>query len=226
MAKKMPYVVGYNWVKKKDLPWNKDKLLRNVDLEGLRWRIVDAKGLVLGRLASHLSKLLQGKDKPTYDPSKDKGDVVVVVNAKDIELTGRKFDEKVYKWHTGYPGGLKQRTVREQWERDPTEILRKAVSGMLPKNNLRKARNRKLKIFPGPEHTFVGSKYENVEFVPYELPERTIRMTKKVEFLDHGKMPEGFQPLNREWYEKMCRLYKIANPYPKQVGDVSSDGKL
>ena len=63
---------------------------------------------------------------------------MVVVNAKDIELTGRKFDEKVYKWHTGYPGGLKQRTVREQWERDPTEILRKAVSGMLPKNNLRK----------------------------------------------------------------------------------------
>ena len=104
----------------------------------MRWRIVDAKGLVLGRLASHLSKLLQGKDKPTYDPSKDKGDVVVVVNAKDIELTGRKFDEKVYKWHTGYPGGLKQRTVREQWERDPTEILRKAVSGMLPKNTLRK----------------------------------------------------------------------------------------
>ncbi len=67
----MPYMVGYNWLKKKDLPWNKEKLIRNVDVEGLRFRLVDAKGLVLGRLASHLSKILQGKDKPTYDPSKD-----------------------------------------------------------------------------------------------------------------------------------------------------------
>ena len=73
---------------------------------------------------------------------------MVVVNAKDIELTGRKFDEKVYKWHTGYPGGLKQRTVREQWERDPTEILRKAVSGMLPKNNLRSSIPRRTAMRP------------------------------------------------------------------------------
>ena len=71
---KMPYVVGYNWVKRKELPWNKEKLLKNVEsVEGLRWRIVDAKGVVLGRLASHLSVLLQGKDKPTYNPSKDDG---------------------------------------------------------------------------------------------------------------------------------------------------------
>ena len=107
-------------------------------MEGLRWRLVDAKGVVLGRLASQISKLLQGKDKPVYDPSKDLGDVVVVINAKDVELTGRKFENKVYRWHTGYPGGLKERTVKDQWERDPTQILRRAVSGMLPKNNLRK----------------------------------------------------------------------------------------
>ena len=95
---KMPYVVGYNWVKRKELPWNKEKLLKNVEnVEGLRWRIVDAKGVVLGRLASHLSVLLQGKDKPTYNPSKDDGDIVVVVNAKEIELTGRKFENKVYR---------------------------------------------------------------------------------------------------------------------------------
>mmetsp|Transcript_12219 Transcript_12219/g.31681 ORF Transcript_12219/g.31681 Transcript_12219/m.31681 type:complete len:221 (-) Transcript_12219:703-1365(-) len=219
MGKKMPYMLGYNWVKKKDLPWNKEKLIRNVDVEGLRFRLVDAKGLVLGRLASQLSKILQGKDKPTYDPSKDRGDVVVVVNAKDIELTGRKFENKVYRWHTGYPGGLKERTVKEQWERDPTEILRRAVSGMLPKNNLRKARNRKLRIFPGPDHDFDESK---VELIPYELPERGIRMTKRVAFLDQSQMPDGIQPLNREWYEKMCRLYKIANPYPKPVEDFES----
>ena len=193
-----------------------------METEGLRWRIIDAKGLVLGRLASQLSKILQGKDKPLYDPSKDRGDVVVVVNAKDIELTGRKFENKVYRWHTGYPGGLKERTVKDQWERDPTEILRKAVSGMLPKNNLRKARNRKLRIFPGPEHDFVGPKYADIEWVPLTLPERTIRMTKQVEFLDHSKLPEGFQPLNKEWYEKMCRLYKVGNPYPKPVEDFSS----
>ena len=112
--------------------------LQNVEVEGLRWRLVDAKGVVLGRLASQISKLLQGKDKPVYDPSKDLGDVVVVINAKDVELTGRKFENKVYRWHTGYPGGLKERTVKDQWERDPTQILRRAVSGMLPKNNLRK----------------------------------------------------------------------------------------
>jgi len=192
----------------------------------LRWRIVDAKGVVLGRLASHLSKILQGKDKPTYNPSEDAGDVVVVVNAKEIELTGRKFENKLYRWHTGYPGGLKERTAKEQWEMDPTVILRKAVSGMLPKNNLRKLRTRKLQIFPGPEHDFVGPKYEGVELVPYELPERNIRMKKRVDFLDHSKLPEEFQPLNREWYEKMCRLYQIGNPYPKPVEGFKSKGEV
>ena len=170
---KMPYVVGYNWVKRKDLPWNKEKVLKNVkSVEGLRWRLVDAKGVILGRLASHLSRLLQGKDKPTYNPSKDDGDIVVVVNAKDIELTGRKFEDKVYRWHTGYPGGLKERTVKQQWEIDPTVVLRRAVSGMLPKNILRKRRLRKLQIFPGPDHDF-----KNIDFVPYSLPD-----TRKVSF--------------------------------------------
>jgi large subunit ribosomal protein L13 len=82
----------------------------------------------------------QGKDKPTFQPNQDDGDVVVVVNAGDIELTGRKWDQKLYRWHTGYPGGLKERTAKDMFARKPDSILREAVLGMLPKNNLRRVR--------------------------------------------------------------------------------------
>ena len=162
-------------------------------LEGLKFRLIDAEGQVVGRIASQISQILMGKDKPTYRPERDDGDVVVVVNAKELEFTGRKWDDKVYRWHTGYPGGLKERTAKEQHKRDPTEVLRKAVMGMLPKNNLRRAMARKLRIFPGPEHDFEN----HPALVKQELPPRKIR--------DKGdifEVPEGFQPFNPNVYEK------------------------
>lgn len=106
--------------------------------EGLRFRLVDARGQVVGRLASQIATILMGKDKPTYTPNKDDGDVVVVVNAADVEFTGRKWDQKLYRWHTGYPGGLKERTAKDQFSRRPEAIIEAAVNGMLPKNNLRR----------------------------------------------------------------------------------------
>jgi large subunit ribosomal protein L13 len=117
-----------------------------------RWYIVDADGKNLGRLATQIADTLRGKTKPQYTPHVDTGDFVVVVNAEKIAVTGKKLDEKVYYRHSGYPGGLKQRTLREQLERRPTEVLRTAVKGMLPKNRLAARQLTKLKIYAGPEH--------------------------------------------------------------------------
>ena len=116
------------------------------------WYIVDADGLTLGRLATLIADTLRGKRKPQYTPHVDTGDFVVVVNAEKIHVTGNKLDQKLYYRHSGYPGGLKERTLREQLERRPTEVLRKAVKGMLPKNRLAAKQLTKLKIYVGPEH--------------------------------------------------------------------------
>jgi large subunit ribosomal protein L13 len=117
-----------------------------------RWYVVDAEGKTLGRLAVRIADTLRGKDKPQYTPHVDTGDFVVVVNAEKIAVTGKKLDDKVYIRHSGYPGGLKTRTLREQLERRPTEVLRRAVKGMLPRNRLARAQINKLKIYAGPEH--------------------------------------------------------------------------
>jgi large subunit ribosomal protein L13 len=117
-----------------------------------RWYVVDAEGKNLGRLATQIADTLRGKTKPQYTPHVDTGDFVVVVNAEKIAVTGKKLDEKVYYRHSGYPGGLKQRTLREQLERRPTEVLRSAVKGMLPKNRLAARQLTKLKIYAGPDH--------------------------------------------------------------------------
>ena len=116
------------------------------------WFLVDAEGKTLGRLATQIADRLRGKGKPAYPPHVDTGDFVVVVNAEKIAVTGQKLDQKIYYRHSGYPGGIKQRTLREQLERRPTEVLRKAVKGMLPKNKLASAQIGKLKIYAGPEH--------------------------------------------------------------------------
>jgi large subunit ribosomal protein L13 len=116
------------------------------------WYVVDAEGKTLGRLATRIADTLRGKDKPQYTPHTDTGDFVVVVNAEKIAVTGKKLDEKMYYRHSGYPGGLKERTLREQLERRPTDVLRKAVKGMLPRNRLARAQLLKLKIYAGPEH--------------------------------------------------------------------------
>ena len=116
------------------------------------WYLVDAEGQTLGRLATRIADTLRGKTKPEYTPHVDTGDFVVVVNAEKIAVTGSKLDSKMYYRHSGYPGGLRQRTLREQLERRPTEVLRVAVKGMLPKNKLASAQLRKLKIYAGPAH--------------------------------------------------------------------------
>ena len=116
------------------------------------WYVVDAEGKTLGRLATQIADTLRGKNKPTYTPHLDTGDFVIVVNAEKIAVTGQKLDQKMYHRHSGYPGGLRSRSLREQLERRPTEVLRKAVKGMLPRNRLGRAQIGKLKIYVGPEH--------------------------------------------------------------------------
>ncbi len=116
------------------------------------WYLVDATGKTLGRLASEIAKILMGKHKPTYTPHVDGGDFVVVVNAEKIHATGKKLNQKIYYRHTGYPGGLKQATLREMLEKKPEEVIRLAVRGMLPKNKLRDRRMKRLKVYAGPEH--------------------------------------------------------------------------
>jgi large subunit ribosomal protein L13 len=117
-----------------------------------RWYVVDADGRTLGRLATVIADTLRGKNKPQYTPHVDTGDFVVVVNAERIAVTGNKLDQKRYYRHSGYPGGIRSRTLREQLERRPTEVLRTAVKGMLPKNRLARQQLNKLKIYAGPEH--------------------------------------------------------------------------
>ncbi len=128
-----------------------------------RWYLVDAEGKTLGRLATQIADLLRGKGKPEYTPHVDTGDFIVVVNAEKIAVTGKKLDQKIYYRHSGYPGGLKQRTLREQLSRRPTEVLRKAVKGMLPRNRLANQQITKLKIYAGPEHPHEAQKPEPLE---------------------------------------------------------------
>ncbi len=116
------------------------------------WYLVDAEGKTLGRLATQIADRLRGKGKPQYTPHIDTGDFVVVVNADKIAVTGNKLDSKMYYRHSGFPGGLRVRPLREQLERRPTEVLRKAVKGMLPRNRLAREQLTKLKIYAGPAH--------------------------------------------------------------------------
>ena len=117
-----------------------------------RWYVVDADGQTLGRLATRIADTLRGKGKAQYTPHVDTGDFVVVVNAEKVRVTGNKLDQKRYYRHSGYPGGLRSRTLREQLERRPTEVIRKAVKGMLPRNRLARQQLNKLKVYAGPDH--------------------------------------------------------------------------
>jgi large subunit ribosomal protein L13 len=118
---------------------------------GKNWFVVDADGQVLGRLATHIARVLIGKDKAEYTPFLDCGDHVVVINAERVKLTGNKLDQKVYRHHSGYPGGLKEVSVRSLLQRRPEEVIREAVLGMLPKNKLRARRAKKLRVYAGSE---------------------------------------------------------------------------
>ncbi|XP_002969548.2 uncharacterized protein LOC9660601 [Selaginella moellendorffii] len=139
--------------------------------EGRRWLLIDAKKEVLGRLASKLAIVLMGKDKPTYSPNKDEGDICVVINAKHITYTGGwKLKNKVYYWHTGYIGHLKQIKLNHMIERDPTLPLRKAVFRMMPRNRLHRRRMLKLRVFADERHPF-----DDKPLVPWTMPPRNIR---------------------------------------------------
>ena len=114
---------------------------------GKNWFVLDANGIVLGRLATRVARLLIGKDKPNFTPYMDCGDHIVVINAERIKLTGNKIDQKIYRHHSGYPGGLKEIPIRRMLQRRPEEVLREAVLGMLPKNKLRASRAKKLRVY-------------------------------------------------------------------------------
>ena len=125
-----------------------------------RWYVVDAEGETLGRLATRVADVLRGKNKPTFTPHVDTGDFVVVVNADKVHVTGKKLEQKRYYRHSGYPGGLRSRTLAEQLERQPTEVIRRAVRGMLPRNRLGRAQIGKLKIYAGPDHPHTAQQPE------------------------------------------------------------------
>ena len=117
-----------------------------------QWYVIDARGKILGRMATEIAKVLRGKHKPCYTPNQDAGDFVIVVNAREIKLTGAKLDQKIYYRHSEYPGGIRERTAAQMLEEKPEELVMLAVKGMLPKNRLSRKLVTKLKVYPGPEH--------------------------------------------------------------------------
>ena len=130
---------------------------------GSRWHVIDADGRVLGRLATVAALLLQGKNKPTYTPFFDTGDHVVIVNAKKVKLTGRKEDQKIYRQHSGYEGGLREERARLVRARKPEKLVEDAVHGMLPKTKMGEAMYRKLKVYAGPDHPHTAQKPSKLE---------------------------------------------------------------
>ncbi len=130
-----------------------------VNLEAQRnWFVVDATGQTVGRLATRVASVLRGKHKPTFTPYIDMGDHVVIVNAEKVVFKGNKLQDKMYRHHTGYPGGLKEISARDQMERHPERVLEIAIKGMLPKNKIGRAMAKKLKVYVGPNHPHEAQK--------------------------------------------------------------------
>lgn len=129
-----------------------------------QWWLIDADGRILGRLATRVANLLRGKNKPQYVDFMDTGDFVVVVNAEKIKVTGKKLEQKKYYSHTGYPGGIKEKTLSELMDKKPEEVIRKAVWGMLPKNKLNRAIHKKLKVYAGPDHPHEAQQPQEYKF--------------------------------------------------------------
>lgn len=127
-----------------------------------KWFVVDADGQVLGRLATRVARILMGKHKPQFTPFLDTGDHVVIVNAEKVRLTGHKLDQKMYRHHTGYPGGLVERRARDVKATRPVRLLESAIAGMLPKTKLGKAMVKKLHVYAGPNHRHEAQKPEKV----------------------------------------------------------------
>ena len=134
----------------------KEEVVRN-------WYVIDAEGISLGRLAAKVANVLRGKHKPTYTPHVDCGDFVVVVNASKVNLTGNKLTDKIYYDHSGYTGGLRERTAKEMIENYPVEMVERAVKGMLPKTRLGRQMYKKLFVYEGSEHPHMAQKPEKME---------------------------------------------------------------
>lgn len=117
-----------------------------------KWYIIDAEGKTLGRMASEAASILRGKRKPIFTPHVDTGDYVIIINAEKVQVTGKKRKEKIYKRHTGYPGGLRELTFEKLQEKNPEEIIRHAIKGMMPNGKLGREMYKKLKVYAGPEH--------------------------------------------------------------------------
>jgi large subunit ribosomal protein L13 len=128
-----------------------------------KWHVIDAKGQVLGRVATLAARLLQGKHKPVYTPFIDTGDHVVIVNAKAVKLTGRKDDQKVYRRHSGYEGGLREERAVDVRKRRPTRLVEEAVRGMLPKSKIGDAMYRKLKVYADADHPHAAQQPTQIE---------------------------------------------------------------
>ena len=129
-----------------------------------KWWLIDADGKILGRLATEISVLLRGKGKATFAHFMDTGDFVVVINAEKVQVTGRKLEQKKYYHHTGYPGGIKEKTLNELMDTNPEEVLRKAVWGMIPKNKLGRKIYKKLKVYRGSNHPHEAQNPEEYQF--------------------------------------------------------------
>ncbi len=125
-----------------------------------KWYVLDAEGKTLGRLCTEAAMILRGKKKPIYTPYIDTGDYVIIINAEKVKVTGKKYKEKVYKHHSGYPGGLKETTFDKLQAKNPEEIIRHAVKGMMPKGPLGRQMYKKLKVYAGPEHKHEAQKPE------------------------------------------------------------------
>ena len=140
----------------------KSYMARPLEVER-KWHVVNAEGKHLGRLAAEIARVLRGKHKPQYTPHVDVGDFVVVVNAERVVVTGKKAEQRVYRRHSGYPGGMKETSYSQMLARKPTEILRKAVYGMMPKTRLARQQFKKLKIYAGPEHPHAAQDPQRLE---------------------------------------------------------------
>lgn len=129
-----------------------------------KWYVIDAEDKTLGKIASEVASILRGKKKPIYTPHVDAGDYVIVINAEKVRVTGKKEEQKIYKSHSGYPGGLKETTLRELRAKKPEEIIRHAVKGMMPKGKLGRQMFKKLKVYAGPEHPHTAQNPEEWTF--------------------------------------------------------------
>jgi large subunit ribosomal protein L13 len=128
------------------------------------WYVIDAQGQTLGRLATRTASILRGKHKPLFTPHVDCGDYVIIINAEKVHVTGQKMSQKKYYRHSGYPGGLKEISLRDQLQKFPERVLESAVRGMLPKNRLGRQMFKKLKIYPGPNHPHQAQQPKPMEF--------------------------------------------------------------